>query len=385
MSNQQETVVIVGSGLAAFTVARELRKLNPAVAIKLVTREEGYFYSKPMLSTALASGKQASDLIGTAKDKIAEQLNLEIIARTEVLSIDRDSRCLKTSQGDMPYGQLVLALGADPIRLALAGDAADQVVSVNDLDDYKLFRERIAGKSRVAILGAGLIGCEFANDLRSGGFAVDVIDLAPQPLARLLPPQASSALQAALTQAGVAWHLATTVRSVMRQGDALSVELDNGETLQADAVLSAIGLRPRVALAQAAGLATARGVVVDRYLQTTDSNIFALGDCAEVEGHVLPYVMPIMQAARALAQTLAGHRTALSYPAMPVAVKTPALAAVVLPPLAGQSGQWQVTQTPDAVDARFQDADGKLLGFALLGSATAQRAALAKIAPGLIV
>ena len=113
-------------------------------------------------------------------------------------------------------------------------------------------------------------------------------------------------------------------------------------------------------------------------------HIFALGDCAEVDGLVLPYVMPIMNAARALAPTLLGQPTAVNYPAMPVGVKTPALPVVVSPPAIGQTGQWIETETTDGVEALFKDEDGNLKGFALLGTATSQKAALTKLLPPLL-
>ena len=141
--------------------------------------------------------------------------------------------------------------------------------------------------------------------------------------------------------------------------------------LDADVVLSAIGLKPRIALAQAAGLAVKRGIVVDRTLRSSDPDIFALGDCAEVEGLVLPFTAPIMHAAKALANTLAGHATNLKYPAMPVMVKTPACPTVVAPPPVGCIGAWQVNITNDGVRALFVDNSGTLQGFALNGDAAA--------------
>ena len=128
------------------------------------------------------------------------------------------------------------------------------------------------------------------------------------------------------------------------------------------------------------------------FLVTRDSGDFyskpmlsnALGDAAEVEGQVLPYVLPLMAAARTLAAHLAGQPATLRYPAMPVAVKTPALPLVVSPPAAGASGQWQITSEPEGMDARFVGDDGSLLGFALAGSATTRKATLQKLLPALI-
>ncbi len=374
-------IVIIGSGLAGYTLIREIRKLDKEAPITLVTREPGYFYSKPMLSTALASKKEAENLISTSSENIATQLNINILSQTDVNTIDTNQQMIVTTKGNLSYGKLVLALGADQIRIPLQGDAATQVLTVNDLEDYAAFRKAISGKKKISILGAGLIGCEFANDLVLGGYEVDVIDLAPQALGRLLPEAAAHELQDRLTKAGVRWHFGTTVGSISNSDDSLIVELTNGQKLSSDVVLSAIGLKPRLDLAKAAGISTNIGIAVNRELQTSATNVYSLGDCAEVDGLVLPYVMPIMQAARALANTLLGKVTTLTYPAMPVMVKTPAFPTIVSPPAQGSEGDWKIAPIDDGLEARFESADGSLLGFVLLGAATAQRASLTKELP----
>lgn len=377
-------IVIIGSGLAGYTVIRELRKIDKATPITLITREPGYFYSKPMLSTALASSKSAEQLISTNADGMATQLDITILGDVDVTAIDTAAQTVTTSTGSISYGKLVLGLGADQIRLPLEGNAANEVVTVNDLEDYAQFRKTIEGKKRITILGAGLIGCEFANDLVLGSYEVDVIDLAPQALGRLLPEEAAQALQAKLSEAGVRWHFGTTVQSIDRSGDSLSITLANGSIINSDAFLSAVGLRPRLDLAKAAGIATGEGITVNRQLETSAKHVYAIGDCAEVEGLVLPYVMPIMQAARALAPNLLGQATTLGYPAMPVMVKTPALPTIVSPPAKNAVGDWKINSVEGGLEARFESSDGKLLGFALLGTATAQRGALTKELPPIL-
>jgi len=383
-SQSSSTIVIIGSGLAGYTVIREIRKLNKEIPITLITKEPGYFYSKPMLSTALASKKDAAQLVSTQADGMATQLELNILSETNVSAIDDAKQVIRTSKGEIAYSKLVLALGADQIRLPLQGNAANEVLTVNDLEDYAKFRNAIADKKKVAILGAGLIGCEFANDLVLGGYEVDVIDLAPQALGRLIPELAANDLQSKLNAAGVRWHFNTTVQSIDRAHDQLNITLANGTVLTSDVVLSAVGLKPRLDLAKASGIATGAGIQVNRELETNLPHVYALGDCAEVEGLVLPYVMPIMQAARALAMTLTGQRTALTYPAMPVMVKTPALATIVSPPAKGAIGQWKTNRIEGGLEARFESADGKLLGFVLMGVATAQRSALTKELPAIL-
>lgn len=377
-------IVIIGSGLAGYTVIREVRKLDKTIPITLVTKEPGYFYSKPMLSTALASNKSAEQLVSTSAEVMAAQLEMTILSEADVTAIDTTAQTIATSKGSIAYGKLVLGLGADQIRLPLQGNAANEVITVNDLEEYAQFRKSIEGKKRIVILGAGLIGCEFSNDLVLGSYEVDVIDLAPQALGRLLPEAAAQALQAKLSEAGVRWHFATTVQSIDRNGDFLAITLANGSVITSDVFLSAVGLRPRLDLAKAAGIATASGITVNRQLETSANNVYAIGDCAEVDGLVLPYVMPIMQAARALAPNLLGRMTALTYPAMPVMVKTPALPTIVSPPAQGALGEWKINPIEGGLEARFESSDGKLLGFALLGTATAQRAALTKELPPIL-
>lgn len=383
-SQPQPAIIIIGSGLAGYTVIREIRKLDKLVPITLVTREPGYFYSKPMLSTAFANKKSIEQLISNPSDSMAAQLDITILGETTVEAIDPLLQIISTSNGMLPYGKLVMAMGADQIRLPLEGSAVAEILTVNDLEDYAKFRQAIAGKKRLAILGAGLIGCEFANDLVLGSYEVDVIDLAPQALGRLLPETAALLLQSKLSDAGVRWHFETTVQSIDRSGGELKITLTNGNVIATDAVLSAVGLRPRLDLAKAAGIATGLGIQVNRQLETSSKNIYSIGDCAEVDGLVLPYVMPIMQAARALAPSLLGQEATLTYPAMPVMVKTPALPTIASPPAKNSQGNWKINQIEGGLDARFESADGKLLGFVLLGAATAQRGALTKELPAIL-
>ena len=379
-----QSIVILGTGLAGYTLARELRKLDTTTPLHLISRDDGSFYSKPVLSNALAQKKAPEQIALNGAADMERQLAATLSPHSSVSAIDSAAHRVTIGDQTVAYSRLVLAVGADPIRVPLAGNAAADVLSVNDLNDYKRFRKSLEGKTQVALLGAGLIGCEFANDLRSAGFGVDVIDPAAQPLGRLLPTQAARFLRAALGAAGVRFHFETTAQSVAHTGTGLALALANGTRIDTGLVLSAIGLRPRIDLARAAGLDVNRGIVTDSRLQTSAADIYALGDCAEVTGLNLPFVMPIMQQARALARTLSGTPTAVHYPAMPVVVKTPACPTVVCPPPAGVDGQWQETVAADGVRALFHDTAGKLRGFALVGAATKDKQALTKDIPPLL-
>ncbi|HMA12656.1 MAG TPA: FAD-dependent oxidoreductase [Steroidobacteraceae bacterium] len=377
-SSPSRSIVVVGSGLAGYTLLKEIRKRDHETPVTLVTADDGTFYAKPNLSNALTAGKAAAALAGASAEKMAAEQNATVLARTLVTAIDPQAQRISTDNGELAYAKLVLALGADPIPHGLTGDGADAVLAVNDLAGYAAFRSAIDGRKRVTVLGGGLIGCEFANDLAHAGYAVDVVHLGEWPLERLLPGEAGRRLADSLAALGVNWHFGRTGRRVERTAGGYQVTLDNGETIETEVVLSAVGLRPRTQMAQAAGIATGRGIQTGRLLETSAANVCAIGDCAEVEGLNLPYVQPLIVQARALAATLTGTPTPVVYPAMPVTVKTPAHPVVVLPPGIGAAGNWNVTCGDTGVCALHVNEAGQLQGFALTGSETGRRNALVK-------
>jgi rubredoxin-NAD+ reductase len=213
---------------------------------------------------------------------------------------------------------------------------------------------------------------------------VDVVDPAQLPLGRLLPPAAARAMHDALAEQGISWHFGTTVQTLQHAGNGIRATLSDGSTITTDVVLSAIGLRPRTALAAASGIRVNRGIIADKTLRTSAADVYTLGDCAEVSGMVLPFVMPLMHAARALARTLNGEPAEVSYPAMPVVVKTPALPTVISPPAMGAEGRWAESGDARNVRALFEAPDGTPLGFVLTGSATAEKMALTKLMPAVL-
>jgi len=374
-------VVIIGTGLAGYNLAREFRKLDPQTPLLLITADDGRSYSKPLLSTGFAANKDADSLGMATAGAMAEQLNAEIRTHTRVTRLDPAHRRVWIGNEPAPYRDLVLAWGAQTIRVPVEGDAADAVYPINDLHDYGRFRAAAAGKRRVLILGAGLIGCEFANDLLQGGHEVDLVAPSEQVMPGLLPLQAAEAVKRGLEGIGARFHLGATLERLQRSTDGLQATLSDGSQRACDLVVSAVGLRPRTELAAEAGLEVKRGIVVDRLLKTSAEHVYALGDCAEVEGLSLLYVMPLMAGARALAKTLFGNPTFVSYGPMPVTVKTPACPVVVSMPAVGSAGSWSVEARGNDVKALYLGACGELLGYALTGAAVQERLALNKQLP----
>lgn len=377
-------VVIVGTGLAGYNLAREFRKLDSETPLLLITSDDGRSYSKPMLSTGFGKNKEADGLSMALPGAMAEQLKAQVRTHTRVSGIDPGHKQLWIGEEAVPYRDLILAWGAQSVQVPVEGDAQDAIFSINDLEDYARFRAAAAGKRRVLILGVGLIGCEFANDLIAGGYEVDLVAPCEQVMPTLLHPAAAAAVQSGLESLGARFHLGPVLTRLQRTEDGLEAHLSDASVVACDVVVSAIGLRPRTDLAAAAGLRINRGIEVDRHLKSSHANIYALGDCAQVDGLSLLYVMPLMSCARALAQTLAGNPTAVSYGAMPITVKTPVCPLVVSPVPPGCEGVWTVEGQGADIKALCRDADGKLLGYALTGEAVREKLALNKELPALL-
>jgi rubredoxin-NAD+ reductase len=381
-------LVIVGSGLAGYALAKEIRKRDKQLPLVLLTADGGEVYSKPMLSNALARQHQPNDLVQKDAATLAAELQLDIRSRAKVTAIDPASRSLQIERvkgrETLVYDRLVLAIGADPRVFPVPGAEAMEISTVNDLDDYRLWRDRIGKQGHILLIGAGLIGCEFANDLAAAGYRVSMVDPAPWPLARLLPEAIGQMLVAALASLDCELHMGRTLARYEKNAQGCTAWLDDGTPVVFDHVLSAVGLAPRKALAIAAGLQVDAGILVDGFLRSSDEHIYAIGDCAQTPAGNLPFVAPLLAQARALAATLLGEPEPLHLPALPVVVKTPALPLVVCPPQPGLAGEWQVEVGANEAQGIFIAEDGSEAGFALAGGKTKLQRELAQRMPDLL-
>lgn len=351
----------------------------------MITADDGRYYSKPLLSTALTQKKTSETLLSATVDQMVVQLSVEIKTHCIVQAVHIEKNDIVTDKGEtIHYEKLIFACGAEVISPRIQGDGAKDILSINHIYHYTDFQQRIQNKKQIAILGAGLIGCEFANDLSNAGYQVHVVSLAKTPLDLLLPEKIGVLLQDALEKNGVSFHFNCTAERVEKTEAGYRLFLSNQQLIDIEFILSAIGLKPHISLAKIAGIDVNQGIVVNRYLETSVKNIYAIGDCAEVEGHVLPYIAPILQCARALAKTLTGIRTAVDYPAMPIVVKTPAHPIVICPPPKTVRGEWKIEKNGMSVRALFYAEENQALrGFVLTNEAVKERLALVKQIPGL--
>ncbi len=374
----QNSLTIIGSGLAGYSLVREIRRLDRDIPITVMTADNGDYYSKPQLSNALTNHKSPEQLVMISAEKFAIQFNINLVPNTLIQSLDN----IQSSKIVFATGAKAISISPSPLAVegAIRAGEGKNILSVNNLQDYQYFRKAVENHKNIAIIGAGLVGCEFANDLINTDYQVTIIAPEAYPLARLVPQEIGFALKKAFEQKGVNWRLGelfnpASLDCFVRQEEAgLAMTPGGGEGAQAnrgrEVFLSAIGLKPEITLAQDMGIKTNRGIIVDQYLQTNQENIYALGDCMEFDGKLMPYIAPIAIAARALAKTLLGEPTPVIYPPMPIYIKTPAYPVIVLQP-DDSEGEWQIEQNQDAVRALFYN-NNKLTGFALGGSFTSE-------------
>lgn len=382
--NSNPGIVIIGSGLAGYTLAREFRKLNQQTPITIITADDGSFYSKPQLSSALTHHKSAEQLATISAEKARSQFQATIFTHSIVTEINPQQQTITVDNQTIHYEHLVLACGAEPVLPTLAGDAVADVHSINDLQDYVLFRQTLTGKKHIAIIGTGLVGCEMANDLINADYHVSMVGSSATPLGRLIPQQLGKIFQQTMATKGVDWYLPQRVKSVDYHQNSFRLHFNDGAQLDADLVIRAIGLQPKIGLAQQAGITCNHGIVVNRYLQTNMPHIYAIGDCAEVEGQVLLYLAPLVLCARAVAKTLSGTLTAVHYPSMPIFVKTPGCPVVAALPATGLKGDWTFELEAHQGTGLLYDQDKKLVGYALVGAHTAKSRTLVETLPPLL-
>ncbi len=306
-------VVIVGAGRAGWLVAEALRALDAQRPITLVTDCSGDLYDKPQLSIAMAKHLATERLVRESGAAAATRLGVRLLAHTHAVRIDTSANggTLRTTRGPLRYQHLVLAHGA---RAALPpGLPAALCWRINHLQAYQRLRAALGHTPRrVLIVGAGLIGCELANDLALGGHSITLLDTEPLPLARCAGEARASELLAAWGTLPIAFVGGVRVASldalaVPNPEGSLQLTTIDGREFTADQVIVAAGLQTPPRLAQSAGLAWDGGIAVTpQQLQTSVQGIHALGDCITIGGQASRFIEPIARQARTIAAAIAG-------------------------------------------------------------------------------
>jgi NADPH-dependent 2,4-dienoyl-CoA reductase/sulfur reductase-like enzyme/nitrite reductase/ring-hydroxylating ferredoxin subunit len=271
------SVVIVGAGAAGNACAEQLRREGYAGTVVLLGAEATVPVDRPNLSKDYLAGNAPEEWIPLRSEDFYRENDIELALGARVSELDHAAgRVVLAGGASRTFGALVLATGADPIKLPVPGADASHVFTLRTLADSRAIIARAAGAKRAVLLGAGFIGLEVAASLRARGVEVDVVAPEAVPLGRVLGDALGGFVRKLHESRGVTFHLGATAKAI--GGD--SVELSNGQRLSADLVVVGAGVRPEVSLAQRAGLKVDRGIVVDEYLRTSAANVWAAGDVA---------------------------------------------------------------------------------------------------------
>jgi NADPH-dependent 2,4-dienoyl-CoA reductase/sulfur reductase-like enzyme/nitrite reductase/ring-hydroxylating ferredoxin subunit len=270
-------VVIVGGGAAGFAAADMLRRRDFRGSIVMLSNDAAPPVDRPNLSKDYLAGNAPEDWLPLRPDSFYAEAGIDLRLNSNVASIDpKASSVLIDGGGAIPYDRLLLAMGAEAVRLPIPGADQPHVHILRSLADCRAIIESLGGVQRAIVIGASFIGLEVAAALRARDIEVHVVAPEQRPMERVLGPQMGDFIRALHEQHGVVFHLGETVVAI----DGKRATLKSGGMLDADAVIIGVGVRPRLALAEQAGLKLDRGIAVNEFLETSMPGIYAAGDIA---------------------------------------------------------------------------------------------------------
>jgi NADPH-dependent 2,4-dienoyl-CoA reductase/sulfur reductase-like enzyme/nitrite reductase/ring-hydroxylating ferredoxin subunit len=270
-------IVIVGGGAAGFAAAEMLRRQEFQGQIVMLSNDAAPPVDRPNLSKDYLAGSAPEDWLPLRPDSFYAVADIDLRLKTDVKSIDTKARNVVLAGGDMvSYDRLLLTTGAEPVRLPIPGADQPHVHTLRSLGDCRAIIDAVKGARRVIVIGASFIGLEAAAALRAREIEVHVVAPEQRPMERVLGPEMGDFVRALHEEHGVIFHLGDTVVAI----EGKRATLKSGGGLEADLVVVGVGVRPRLALAEQAGLALDRGVAVNGYLETSVPGIYAAGDIA---------------------------------------------------------------------------------------------------------
>lgn len=275
--NAPGRIVIVGGGAAGFAAAEMLRRQDFSGSIVMLSSEAAAPVDRPNLSKDYLAGSAPEDWLPLKPDDFYSGAAIDLRLNTEVASIEPKARTVVLAGGEtIPYERLLLATGAEPVRLPIPGADQPHVQVLRSLADCRAIIASADGARRAIVIGASFIGLEAAAALRARDIEVHVVGLEQRPMERVLGPAMGDFVRALHEEHGVIFHLGDTVTEI----DGKRATLKSGGAIEAGLVVVGVGVRPRLALAEKAGLAIDRGVTVNAYLETSVPGIYAAGDIA---------------------------------------------------------------------------------------------------------
>jgi nitrite reductase (NADH) large subunit len=363
-------LVIVGNGMAAARLVDELAKMALGrYAIAVIGDEPRLAYNRVLLSSVLA-GETASHDIELRPADWWRGRGVTLKYGCAVTEIDVGRRELKiANEESVAFSRLVLATGSAPLRLNVPGAGLAGVHTFRDSRDVDLLLSLAAAKKRVVVVGGGLLGLEAAYGLAKASAPVTLIHLMDRLMERQLDAPAAALLKSLVEPKGIKVLLNANTARILGESRVEGIELTDGRRIDADAVIFAAGIRPNIALAKDAGIPVNRGIIVDDFLQTGASGIFALGECAEHRGVCYGLVEPAYEQARVLAQHLAGRTSLYSGSVVATNLKVSGVSVFSAGDFLGGEGSETIvlSDVRRGTYKKLVIADGRLTGAVLVG------------------
>ncbi|WP_095091085.1 nitrite reductase large subunit NirB [Mesorhizobium sophorae] len=306
-----EKLVIIGNGMAPGRMLEHLlEKASDRYEVTIFNAEPRVNYDRIMLSPVLSGEKDYEEII-IHGDGWYIKHGITLYKGHKIIAIDRAGKTVTSDHGvTEPYDKLVIATGSVPFIIPVPGHNLPGVLTYRDLDDVRAMMLAAQSRAKAVVIGGGLLGLEAAAGLNAQGMDVTVLHVMPTLMERQLDPAAGYLLQRAVEQRGIKVITKANTQAITGNGKVEQVELADGTVIPATLVVMAVGIRPNAALAKEAGIAANRGIVVDAGMRSNDPDIYALGECAEVNGMVYGLVAPLYEMARVAASQLAGDETA---------------------------------------------------------------------------
>ncbi|MCY0093014.1 nitrite reductase large subunit NirB [Hoeflea ulvae] len=304
---EKQKLVVIGNGMAPGRMLEHLFETAPdAYDVTIFNAEPRVNYDRIMLSPVLSGEKSFEDIIIHGDGWYVDH-GVMLYKGHKVVEIDREAKTVRSEHGEVAaYDKLVIATGSAPFIIPVPGHKLPGVLTYRDLDDVDAMLLAAQSRGKAVVIGGGLLGLEAAAGLKERGMDVTVIHLMPSLMERQLDPAAGYLLEQELVSRGIKVITKASTKQILGEARVEGIELEDGTIIPATLVVMAVGIRPSAALAKEAGLSVNRGIVVSDHMQTSDPDIYSVGECVEVNGNVYGLVAPLYQMAEVAAAHLSG-------------------------------------------------------------------------------
>jgi nitrite reductase (NADH) large subunit len=363
-------LVVVGNGMAGMACLEHILKYAPRFGITVFSDETHFNYNRVLLSSVLGGEKDADDIVINGLEWY-QRHDVDLRVGVRIIGVDSRAKTVTGNDGSVTiYDTLLLATGSSPWFPPIAGLDKDGVFAFRTLDDTRALLRRAGPQKLAVVIGGGLLGLEAARGLQLQGCDVTVVHLLDTLMERQLDPCGGAYLRSRMEDLGVRVLLGRSTKAILGGETVTGIEFSDGSTFEADLVVVAAGIRPNIELGRMAGLIVNRGIVVNDFMETSDADIFAVGECTEHNGICYGLVAPLVEQGKVLAATITGNKGP-SYTGTVQAAKLKIMGVDVF-----SAGEWAEEAGVEAV--RYEDPglgiykkvtlrDGRMAGVILVG------------------